>query len=98
MYLSFSRSAGSALASILIFGAAACSSSTTTVANTPPGGDPPVEPGVDPTKPPGYEIGTKDGTASSVTFTEVYSAGAAAKITDVAYYADRDEIWAVGYG
>jgi hypothetical protein len=95
--------------SLLVVAAAlaGCSSRTTTVAPPPNGGTP------DGTTPPscaagaaacdgvvtdGSEIGKGDGSAASVALTEVYAAGAASKLVDVAYYADRDEFWAVGYG
>jgi outer membrane protein assembly factor BamB len=99
MHSSLSRLA---LASVLVVSGvsgAACSSTTTTSGGstsgeTPPGTPPPP----DPTKPPGYEIGTKDGTPATVTLTSVRNAGEASKLVDVAYNADRDELWAVGYG
>lgn len=49
--------------------------------------------------PPGNEIGYRDGTATSVTFTEIYNAGAAAKPTDLAFNPQRPgELWVIGYG
>lgn len=49
--------------------------------------------------PPGHEVGYRDGAASSVTFTEIYSTGAAAKPVDLEFHPDRtDELWVVGYG
>jgi hypothetical protein len=47
--------------------------------------------------PPGHEIGYRDGTAASVTFTTIYKPGAAMKPTDLAF-GDNDELWIVGYG
>lgn len=47
--------------------------------------------------PPGHEIGYRDGTAASVTFTEIYKTGAAVKPTDLAF-SETDELWVVGYG
>lgn len=46
----------------------------------------------------GHEIGHGDGSANSVVLTEIYAPGAASKLVDVAYYAERNELWAVGYG
>lgn len=49
--------------------------------------------------PPGKEIGYRDGTASSVDFTEVGSVGASAKPVDLAFHPDRaDELWVIDYG
>lgn len=78
-----------------------CSSGTTSTnaGNNTSVGTPGADAGPDATTAaPGSEIGTKDGTPSSVTFTEIYSAGAASKLVDVAYYPDKDQLWAVGYG
>lgn len=75
-----------------------CTSETTTTGGTTSGGTPAADAGPVATAVPGSEIGSKDGTPASVTFTEIYSAGAASKLVDVAYFADRDELWAVGYG
>lgn len=51
------------------------------------------------TLPPGKEIGYRDGTAGSVTFTEVGSVGASAKPVDLAFHPDRkDELWVIDYG
>lgn len=47
--------------------------------------------------PAGHEIGYRDGTAASVTFTEIYKPGAAVKPTDLAF-SETDELWVVGYG
>ena len=48
--------------------------------------------------PPGNEIGYRDGTSASVTFTEIYSTGAAAKPSDLAFNPQRPgELWVVGY-
>ncbi len=49
--------------------------------------------------PAGHEIGYRDGTSSSVTFTEVYTTGATAKLVDLEFHPERtDELWVVGYG
>jgi hypothetical protein len=47
--------------------------------------------------PPGHEIGFRDGSPTSVTFTEIYKPGAAVKPTDLAF-SEKDELWVVGYG
>lgn len=49
--------------------------------------------------PPAHELGTGDGSASSVTFTEIYKATPAAELVDVAFDPDHEGwLWAVGYG
>lgn len=49
--------------------------------------------------PPGHEIGLGDGTASSVTFTEIYAVGSASEPVDLAFHKERaDELWVIGYG
>jgi len=49
-------------------------------------------------KPAGSELGTGDGSASSVTFTTVKEIGAAAKPVDLAFNPDRKgEVWVIGY-
>jgi hypothetical protein len=92
--------------SLLAVAAVVAGCTNTTVVAEPPAGTPETPPG--PTCAPGAtcdgvtsdgtEIGKGDGSAASVTLTEVYKAGAASKLIDVAYYAERDELWAVGYG
>ena len=48
--------------------------------------------------PPGNEIGYRDGSSASVTFTEIYSTGAAAKPSDLAFNPQRPgELWVIGY-
>lgn len=47
--------------------------------------------------PPGHEIGYRDGTAASVTFTTLYKMSATTKPTDVSF-SSTDELWVVGYG
>lgn len=45
------------------------------------------------------ELGTGDGTAASVTFTEMYKTGASSKLVDLAFHPDRpEELWVIGYG
>jgi hypothetical protein len=49
--------------------------------------------------PAGHEIGYREGTSSSVAFTEIYKAGAAAKPVDLEFHTQRTgELWVVGYG
>ena len=49
--------------------------------------------------PPGNEIGYRDGTSSSVTFTLIYKTGPAAKPSDLAFNPQHPgELWVVGYG
>ena len=49
--------------------------------------------------PAGHEIGYRDGTSASVTFTEIYKATAAAQLVDLDFHPERtDELWVVGYG
>ena len=49
--------------------------------------------------PPGHEIGYRDGTAASVTFTEITTVGATAKPVDLEFHSERtDELWVIGYG
>ena len=49
--------------------------------------------------PPGSEIGHGDGTIASVTLTELYSVGAAAKLVDLSFDIGKpDVVWVVGYG
>lgn len=49
--------------------------------------------------PPGAEIGTGDGSPTSVTLTEVHAVPASAKLVDLAFHPERKgELWAVGYG
>jgi hypothetical protein len=49
--------------------------------------------------PAGHEIGYRDGTSSSVTFTEIYKTSASSKLIDLEFHPERtDELWAVGYG
>jgi hypothetical protein len=47
--------------------------------------------------PVGHEIGYRDGTAASVTFTEIYKTAAATKPVDLAFRGES-ELWVVGYG
>ena len=48
--------------------------------------------------PPGFEIGFGDGSASSVTLTELHSTGAGSEPVDLAFHPQRtDELWVVGY-
>lgn len=47
----------------------------------------------------GKEIGYRDGSATSVTFTEVGSLGAATKPVDLAFHPGKpDQLWVIGYG
>ena len=49
--------------------------------------------------PAGSEIGRGDGSPASVTFTELYSTGAASKPVDLAFHVERPgEVWVVGSG
>jgi hypothetical protein len=49
--------------------------------------------------PAGHEIGYRDGTSSSVTFTEVHKLAATTKPVDLEFNGDRaGELWVVGYG
>jgi len=80
---------------VFTLGGAACSSadSTTATAPTPPAV---VEPAA---APPGSEIGVGDGTAASVTLTQIYAPGAEMDPVDLAFRGDTsDELWLVGYG
>ena len=45
----------------------------------------------------GSEIGTGDGSAGSVTFTEVYKTGASAQLTDLAFDPITSNLWVIGY-
>jgi len=47
--------------------------------------------------PAGHEIGYRDGSPTSVTFTEIYAASATAKPVDLAFRGEA-ELWVVGYG
>lgn len=47
--------------------------------------------------PAGTEIGRGDGSATSVTFTDIYKPGAAVKPTDLGF-SEAKELWVVGYG
>lgn len=50
-------------------------------------------------KPPGKEIGYRDGTAGSVTFTVLTTLDPAAQPIDLAFHPKRqDELWVIGYG
>jgi hypothetical protein len=50
-------------------------------------------------RPPGHEIGYRDGTSTSVTFTEIYKTGASAKLVDLEFDPQQtDMLWVVGYG
>ncbi len=47
----------------------------------------------------GTEIGRGDGTAASVTLTEMYQTNAASKLVDLAFHPERqDELWVIGSG
>jgi len=46
----------------------------------------------------GAEIGSGDGTAGSVTFTEVYKTTASAALTDLAFDPQTGNLWVIGYG
>lgn len=47
--------------------------------------------------PAGHEIGYRDGSPTSVTFTEIYKTSATAKPVDLAFRGET-ELWVVGYG
>ena len=86
---------------VLLALAAGCSSSESP--STTPGGDPPATTCASPAgcgdQAKATEIGRGDGTAASVTFTEMYKATAAAKLVDLAFHNERkSELWVVGYG
>jgi hypothetical protein len=97
---------GAVLAGLLgLSGVAGCSSSTSSNGGadgtsggttTPPRCTPDVHCAGE--LPAGQAIGKGDGSAATVTLTEIYAAGAASKIVDVAWHETRDELWAVGYG
>ena len=98
-------------AACVLFLCAGCSSSTTTTgtpeapagcaADSACGGATPLCDA--PTKacvalPPGNEIGYRDGSSASVTFTEIYSTGKPAKPSDLAFNPQRPgELWVIGY-
>lgn len=86
---------------LLLACAAGCSSSSDSPAT--PVGEPPAAKCESPAgcgaEAKATEIGRGDGTAASVTFTEMYKATAAAKLVDLAFHPDRkSELWVVGYG
>ena len=95
---------------LTLIGAAACSAESTTSEPAKPAcagdsecsGETPLCDGTAKAcvaLPPGKEIGYRDGTASSVDFTEVGSVGSSAKPVDLAFHPDRtDELWVIDYG
>jgi hypothetical protein len=54
-----------------------------------------VEQSIPDSPPPAHQIGTGDGSASSVTFTVVYVTEQARQPTDLAFHPSRDELWVV---
>lgn len=46
----------------------------------------------------GTEIGSGDGSPTSVTFTEIYSAKKRSELVDLAFTADGSQLWVIGYG
>lgn len=97
------RSSTSSLVSCFVIAAfsAACSSTSAPGAGAPPVAADPAcaEPAGCPPVIQGREIGTGDGTASSVDLTDIYTASAASKLVDLAFHPEQvDQLWAVGYG
>jgi hypothetical protein len=85
---------------VIALGAAAFACSSENTAKVPPGGEGDGGTCGAATCPAaGTEIGTGDGSPSSVTFTEIYTAKASAQLVDLAFLEkDPTQLWVIGYG